>query len=59
MLAQPAPRLLLLDEPTNNLDLSTVQWLVETLAGFEGALIVVSHDEKFCEDIGLEGWIDL
>ena len=38
------PDLLLLDEPTNHLDLPAIQWLEETLEGFRGAVILVSHD---------------
>ncbi|HAJ52913.1 MAG TPA: ABC transporter [Corynebacterium variabile] len=43
--AEPANQLLILDEPTNNLDLATVDALVDALASYRGALIVVSHDE--------------
>jgi ATPase subunit of ABC transporter with duplicated ATPase domains len=44
---QEPARLLLLDEPTNHLDLDTTLVLQRTLQGFEGALIVASHDADF------------
>lgn len=51
--AEPAPHLLLLDEPTNNLDLVSVGQLESALAAYEGAFVVVSHDERFLERIGV------
>lgn len=45
--SEPAPQLLLLDEPTDNLDLLSVSQLESALDAYEGAFVVVSHDERF------------
>ncbi|MDX1892618.1 ABC-F family ATP-binding cassette domain-containing protein [Mycolicibacterium sp. 050158] len=52
--AEPAPQLLLLDEPTNNLDLVSVGQLESALNAYRGAFVVVSHDERFLETIGID-----
>ncbi|NJJ04705.1 ABC-F family ATP-binding cassette domain-containing protein [Corynebacterium coyleae] len=54
LLSSPAPQLLLLDEPTNNIDISTVNWLVSALESYAGAVLLVSHDEDFCERMNLD-----
>lgn len=59
LLAAPAPQLLILDEPTNNLDISTVNWLVQTLNAYRGALLLVSHDDSFCAQLGLTSTLNL
>ncbi len=45
------PDLLLLDEPTNHLDLTVIEWLENYLKGYRGAIVCVSHDRKFLENI--------
>ncbi|MFW6598481.1 ABC-F family ATP-binding cassette domain-containing protein [Propionibacteriaceae bacterium Y2011] len=51
LFTEPAPQLLVLDEPTNNLDLASVDQLVQALADFRGALIVISHDHHLVADL--------
>jgi ATPase subunit of ABC transporter with duplicated ATPase domains len=53
--ARPQPPfLLLLDEPTNHLDLASIEELETALKGFDGALIVISHDQAFLQTIGIQ-----
>ena len=56
--AEP-PQLLILDEPTNHLDLSSIEAVEQALAGYDGALLVVSHDPDFLGAIGIEREISL
>lgn len=46
-----APGLMLLDEPTNHLDIESIEWLERYLKGYPGALILVSHDRRFLDNI--------
>jgi sulfate-transporting ATPase len=50
-----APDLLLLDEPTNHLDAESVAWLERYLADYKGAVVAVTHDRYFLDNVA--GWI--
>ena len=45
------PDLLLLDEPTNHLDILSIRWLEKFLAGYEGCAVVISHDQRFLDNV--------
>ncbi len=45
------PSLFLLDEPTNHLDIESIQWLEEYLQNFSGAVILISHDRAFLDNV--------
>ncbi len=43
--------ILLMDEPTNHLDLDSLEWLISFLKSFKGALLIVSHDKRFINNV--------
>ncbi len=46
-----APDILLLDEPTNHLDIESIQWLENFIQTFPGALVLISHDRAFLDNV--------
>ena len=56
---QAPPSLLILDEPTNHLDLESIEAVEAGLRAYDGALLVVSHDEAFLQAIGIARRIDV
>lgn len=56
---QSPPQLLILDEPTNHLDIHSIEAIEAGLKAYDGALLVVSHDERFLDNIGVTRRIEL
>ena len=55
----PEPDVLLLDEPTNHLDLPAIEWLEAELSSLRSALVIISHDRRFLQNLSRATvWID-
>ena len=55
----PEPDILLLDEPTNHLDLPAIEWLEKEIAGLRSAVVLISHDRRFLENLSRSTlWVD-
>lgn len=55
----PKPDILLLDEPTNHLDLPTIEWLESELSRSNSALVLISHDRRFLDNVTQKTlWLD-
>ncbi len=55
----PEPDILLLDEPTNHLDLPAIEWLEGELKGMRSALVLISHDRRFLQNLSrVTVWLD-
>ncbi len=53
------PDVLLMDEPTNHLDLPAIEWLEKTLKRVKSALVLISHDRRFLENLSKKTvWLD-
>lgn len=57
LMAQPEPHLLILDEPTNHLDIDSRQALIQALAAYQGAVVLVSHDAHLVEAVADRLWL--
>ena len=51
LIAAKPPQLLILDEITNNLDIETIDHVIQTLKNYPGAMIVISHDTNFIKEV--------
>jgi ATPase subunit of ABC transporter with duplicated ATPase domains len=58
-IALQTPKLLLIDEITNNIDLETKEYVTQVLKEYPGAMIIISHDSTFLEDIGITHYYKL
>jgi ATP-binding cassette subfamily F protein uup len=55
----PRPDILLLDEPTNHLDVNAIEWLEGEIKSSRGALVLISHDRRFLENLSrVTVWLD-
>ena len=54
-----APDMIIADEPTNNIDIASMDMLASVLRNYKGTLLVVSHDEQFIRDVGIERTISI
>lgn len=55
----PEPDILLLDEPTNHLDLPAIEWLEKHIAALRSAVVLISHDRRFLENLSKSTlWVD-
>lgn len=59
MISNQIPDVFILDEPTNNLDLLSLQILTSTIKNYRGTVLIVSHDQRFIEEIGITRVIEL
>lgn len=59
LVSNQAPDLLILDEPTNNLDIQSLEVLTLAVKNFNGTLLVISHDDHFINEIGIDYRISL
>ncbi|MEG0928680.1 ABC-F family ATP-binding cassette domain-containing protein [Chryseobacterium sp.] len=58
-ISNKAPDMIILDEPTNNLDLQNVEILTNSIKDYHGTLLVISHDEIFLNEIGIDKVMEL
>ncbi len=54
LMSKTPPQLLILDEPTNHLDINSIECIEQAIKAYQGALIVVSHDDTFLNHIGID-----
>ncbi len=57
LMAKHPPQLLILDEPTNHLDLASIAGIESALKNYQGAMIVISHDMRFLENIDVSKFV--
>jgi ATPase subunit of ABC transporter with duplicated ATPase domains len=53
------PQLLILDEPTNNLDIDSIKRIESALSQYQGSMLIISHDKKFLDAIGIERYVTI
>ena len=59
MVCDAVPDMIVLDEPTNNIDIANMGILSKVLREYRGTLVVISHDERFVSEIGIDKILDL
>lgn len=59
LVSNDTPDVFILDEPTNNLDISSMEILTSVISDYSGTVILISHDRRFAEEIGVDSVVNL
>lgn len=59
LISENVPDMIIADEPINNIDISSMNILADTLKTYKETLLVVSHNEQFVHDVGVERIVSL